>query len=58
MSGIDVVKNFAVGLEQDLDAVKTAISPKRRNGQEEGKANRFKNIRPGKLPSSNKEFSI
>ena len=44
-SGIPSVKNFAIGLRQDYDPVKAAVSVKWSNGQVEGQINRLKNIK-------------
>lgn len=43
--GIPAMKNFAKGLQQDYDAVKSAVSLKWSNGQVEGQVNRLKNIK-------------
>lgn len=44
-SGIAALKNFAVGLKNDYDAVKAAVSLKWNNGQVEGQVNRLKTIK-------------
>jgi len=44
-SGIITLKNFAVGLEKDYDAVKAAFSLEWSNGQVEGQVNRLKTIK-------------
>ena len=44
-SGVAPLKNFAVGLQSDYDAVKAALSLKWSNGQVEGQVNRLKTIK-------------
>jgi transposase len=44
-SGIDALKNFVIGLQQDYAAVKQAFSSIWSNGQVEGQVNRLKNIK-------------
>ncbi|MCB9282649.1 MAG: ISL3 family transposase [Lewinellaceae bacterium] len=44
-SGINALKQFAVGITQDYDAVKAAITVKWSNGQVEGQVNRLKTIK-------------
>ena len=44
-SGIPALKNFAIGLVKDYDAVKAAVSLSWSNGQVEGQVNRLKNIK-------------
>ena len=44
-SEIPSLKNFAKGLQQDHEAVKSAVSLKWSNGQVEGQVNRLKNIK-------------
>lgn len=44
-SGIAALKNFAVGLENDYDAIKAAVSLEWSNGQVEGQVNRLKMIK-------------
>ncbi len=44
-NGIAPLKNFAIGLQSDYDAVKAALSLKWSNGQVEGQVNRLKTIK-------------
>ena len=44
-SGIESLKNFARGLQQDYDAVKSALTVKWSNGPVEGQINRLKTIK-------------
>ncbi|MFT4667648.1 MAG: transposase [Patescibacteria group bacterium] len=44
-SGLITLKNFAVGLENDYEAVKSAFSLEWNNGQVEGHVNRLKTIK-------------
>ena len=44
-SGIEALKQFAKGIEQDLDAVTNALSLPWSNGQTEGQVNRLKLIK-------------
>ena len=44
-SGITALQNFAIGLENDYEAIKSAVSLKWSNGQVEGQVNRLKMIK-------------